>query len=82
MAVAKTTAKKSTPKVAGVKVNKLMWTAIVAVLGHIMRSANMSPADISAVHALHLDPVTKVIDSDGDGVPDDKDAEPHNAAVA
>lgn len=82
MAVAKTATKKALPKVGGVKVNKLMWTAIVAVLGHVMRSANMSPADIQSLREQHLDPVSKVIDSDGDGIPDDQDADPQNPAVA
>lgn len=64
------------------KVNKLMWVAITAVLTHVMRSANLSPADVKSLKEQHLDPVAKIIDSDGDGIPDDQDADPQNAAVA
>lgn len=68
------------PTIGGVKLNKITWGYLRALLVHILTASALQPADRSNLMA-NVEEIDKIVDSDGDGVADDKDADPKNPDV-
>lgn len=61
---------------------QIIFGAVAAYLDSLARRVGLGDAEANALYEAHLAPAKVILDSDGDGVEDSKDAAPHDPSVS